>query len=120
MLMSLLHVHSALVTFPLKQASSMTLEAQLLNIGAVQLRADSHVSGVGWCISCSGKSTIAAEKDSHGSIARWSWRAPIAAAAAKEARMQGNRMVESMMSDKVDEDVFNVKWNGEEGRGKAD
>jgi hypothetical protein len=29
-------------------------------------------------------------------------------------------MVESMMSDKVDEDVFNVKWNGEEGRGKAD
>jgi hypothetical protein len=25
-------------------------------------------------------------------------------------------MVESMMSDKVDEDVFNVKGNGEEGR----
>jgi hypothetical protein len=45
--MSLLHVHSALVTFPLKQALSITLEAQLLKIGAVQVRADSNVSGVG-------------------------------------------------------------------------
>jgi hypothetical protein len=34
--------------------------------------------------------------------------------------MQGNRIVESMVSDKVDEDVFNVKGNGEEGREKAD
>jgi hypothetical protein len=28
-------------------------------------------------------------------------------------------MVTSIMSGKIDEDVFNVKWNGEEGRGKA-